>query len=73
MNEWGSKTVEIFLGKPLNINFVLNNTQKNQLIHTLKKLSVVFAWEYTDMRGIHPNTSIHHIYIEENTIPVRQP
>jgi hypothetical protein len=25
------------------------------------------------MHGIHPNTCIHHIYIEENSRPIRQP
>ena len=25
------------------------------------------------MRGIHPDTSIHHIYTQENVRPIRQP
>jgi len=32
-----------------------------------------YAWEYTNMKGIGPNTCIHHIYIEENAKPIRQP
>ena len=28
---------------------------------------------YTDMRGIHPDNCVHHIYIEADTPPVRQP
>ena len=32
-----------------------------------------FAWEYTDMKGIHPDTCIHHIYIDANISPVRKP
>jgi hypothetical protein len=43
------------------------------LIKILQTHSDAFAWEYTDMQGIHPNTCIHHIYIEDNSRPVRKP
>ena len=39
----------------------------------MQKYSFAYAWEYTDMKGINPETSIHHIYIEENSRPIRQP
>ena len=39
----------------------------------LQEHSSSYAWEYTDMKGIDPNICIHHIYIEENAKPVRQP
>ena len=32
-----------------------------------------YAWEYIDMKGIDTNTCMHHIYIEENSRPIRQP
>ena len=64
MSKWGSKVVEIFPEKSLNINFALTSEQEKQLIQTLKKNLDTFAWDYTDMRGIHPYTCIHHIYIE---------
>lgn len=31
-----------------------------------------FAWDYLDIRGIHPDTCIHHIYTNEEMGPVRQ-
>lgn len=40
----------------------------NQLVEVLQKHSSVYAWEYTDMRGIDPNTCIHHIFIEQSEI-----
>ncbi len=39
----------------------------------LKEHKVAFAWEYQDMRGIHPDTCTHHIYIKEGSCPVRHP
>jgi hypothetical protein len=68
-----NEAIENFQGKTLNINSKLEEIQKEQLIKTLQKHFGAFAWEYTDMRGIHPNTCIHHIYIEDNSKPIRQP
>ena len=67
MEEFGNSTVEIFLGKSLNINKNLENLQQENLIKTLQQHSSSYAWEYTDMKGI------HHIHIEENFKPIRQP
>lgn len=64
MTEWGSKVVEIFPAKSLNINSALTPEHEKQLIQALRIFADTFAWEYTDMRGIHPNTCIHHIYVE---------
>ena len=73
MEEFGSSTVEIFPGKTLNINNNLEKLQHEKLIKTLQQHSSAYAWEYTDMKGISPKTCIHHIYIEENCKPIRQP
>lgn len=73
ITEWGSKVVESFPEKPLNINSSLILEQEKQLIQALQKFLDTFSWEYTDTRGIHLDTCIHHIYIEENARPVRQP
>jgi hypothetical protein len=73
MEEFGSSTVEIFPGKTLNINKNLERLQQEELTKLLQKHSTAFAWEYTDMKGIDPKTCIHHIYIEENSRPIRQP
>ena len=67
------KSIEIFLGIFLNINANLEESQEQQLIELLRKYSKVFAWENTDMVGIHLETCTHHIYIEENVRPIRQP
>ena len=73
MEEFGSSTIEIFPGKTLNINKNLERSQQEELTKILQKHSTAFAWEYTDMKGIDPKTCIHHIYIEENSRPIRQP
>ena len=46
--------------------------QQEELIKTLQKHSSSYAWEFTDMKGINPETCIHHIYIEENSRPIRK-
>jgi len=73
MEEFGSSTIEILPGKTLNINKNLEKSQHEELTKILQKHSTTFAWEYTDMRGIDPKTCIHHIYIKENSRPIRQP
>jgi hypothetical protein len=60
-------------GKCLYINFELSLNQQEQLTNLLKEQSGAFAWEYTDMRGVHPDTYIHHIYIQPEITPIRQP
>ena len=32
-----------------------------------------FSWDYSDMKGIHPDTCMHHIYTNDQIRPVRQP
>ena len=51
----------------------MEKLQQEELTKTLQKKIVAFAWEYTGMKGIDPKTCIHHIYIEENSRPIRQP
>jgi hypothetical protein len=59
-------------GKFLHINFGLDADQQKKLISVLKEQSGAFAWEYTDMKGIHPDTFIHHIYTQGEVTPVRK-
>ena len=73
MEKFGSSTIEIFPVKTLNINKNLETSQQGELTKILQKHSTAFAWEYTNMKGIDPKTCIHHIYIEENNRPIRQP
>ena len=49
--------------KFLHINMGLSEKQQAQLLKVLKKQVGAFAWEYPDMKGIHPDTCIHHIYM----------
>ena len=71
----GSYTMpsEVSPGNVLHINVGLTESQQEQLLKVLKIKSGSFAWEYTDMKGIHPNTCIHHIYMDSNISPIRQP
>jgi hypothetical protein len=71
----GSYTIPVELspGKCLYINSELSLNQQEQLTKLLKEQSGAFAWEYIDMRGVHPDTCIHHIYIQPGITLVRQP
>eukprot|EP00253_Pinus_taeda_P025276 PITA_25276 len=68
-----SKIVEIDSGKTLNINANLASEQEEKLIQLLRKYKEEFAWDYPDMKGIDPQLSTHHIYIEKDARPVHQP
>ena len=64
------KTIEIFPRRSLNINSDLEVSQEKNLIELLRKYSKAFAWDYTNMPGIHPDTCTHHIYMEDNVRPI---
>eukprot|EP00253_Pinus_taeda_P008877 PITA_08877 len=68
-----SKVVEIEPGKTLNINANLTVDQETKLVKVLQKYKNAFAWDYPDMKGIDPQLCTHHIYIEKDARPVRQP
>jgi hypothetical protein len=68
----GSSTIpiEIGRGKILYINYGLSPNQQKQLTKVLKEQSGAFTWEYTNMRGVHPDTCIRHIYTQSEIRPV---
>jgi len=68
-----SKVVEIEPGKTLNINANLTSEQETKLIQLLRRYKEAFAWDYPHMKGIDPRLSTHHIYIEKDARPIRQP
>jgi len=68
-----SKTIEIELGKTLNINNNLTPEQEEKLIQLLRKHKEDFAWDYLDMKGIDPQLFSHHIYTEKDERSVRKP
>jgi hypothetical protein len=57
----------------LYINSSLEPEQKTQVIEMLQRQFDAFAWDYADMKGIHPDTCTHHIYTNDQIRPVRQP
>jgi hypothetical protein len=71
--EESTELVEIIPGKPLYINSSLEPEQKSQVIEMLQRRFDVFAWEYADMKGIHPDRCTHHIYTNDQIRPLRQP
>lgn len=67
------QTVEINPGKSLYINASLERDQQQKLIQMIQGQFGAFAWDYSDMKGIHPDTCMYHIYTIDQIIPVRQP
>jgi hypothetical protein len=55
--------VEISPGKSLYINVSLETNQQQKLVQMIQGQSDAFAWDYSDMKGIYPDTCMHHIYI----------
>ena len=64
---------EVGLEIVLHINAGLSENQQARLLKVLKKQVAEFAGECIDMKGIHPDTCIHHIYMDPNISPVRNP
>ena len=71
----GSYTIpcEVIPGKFLHINTRLSENQQKNLLKVLKKQVGEFTCEYIDMKGIHPDTCINHIYMDASISPIRQP
>jgi hypothetical protein len=65
--------IEIEPGKTLNINPHLTDAKTQQLTKLLQENKEVFAWDYTDMKGIAPDLCTHRIYIKEDFRPICQP
>lgn len=70
---YNNKTIEIELGKTLNIKKNLTADQELKLVQLLRKYKEAFAWDYLDMKGIDPQLCMHHIYTEKDVRPIRQP
>jgi hypothetical protein len=71
ISENHSTPVETQLRKPLNSISKLEPSQQYQLINMLQKQNNAFSWDYTDMKGVHPNLCTHHIHIKEYSQVVR--
>jgi hypothetical protein len=68
-----TKTIEIIPGRTLNINRGLTEQQREHLVKVLQNHNNAFTWDYSDMKGIHPDLCTHHIYIKEGSRPIFQP
>jgi hypothetical protein len=67
-----NKSVDIALGRSLNINANLDEKQQQKIIQFLSKYQQAFAWDYSDMKGIDLQLYTHHIYIDKYARPIRQ-
>lgn len=65
--------IKIKLGKILNINANLTDSQWERLLKFLQKHKHAFTWDYTNMNGIDHELCTHHIYIEKYVHPLHQP
>ena len=52
---------------------LLNASQENNLLDILKKYKQAIGWKISDLKGISPLVCTHHIYMEKESKPVRQP
>ena len=51
----------------------LTSDQKDSLLGVLRKCKKAIGWQIFDLKGISPLVCTHHIYMEEDIKPVRQP
>lgn len=65
--------MEINPSKTLKISPSLSVEQEEQLFTMLRKHIDTFAWDYKEMKGVHPSVYTHHMYIKEGCKLVRQP
>ena len=58
---------------PVVISSLLTTSQEHNLLHLLKMNKQALGWKISDLKGINPTISTHHIYLEEESKSVRQP
>ncbi|KAL6312651.1 hypothetical protein AAG906_010397 [Vitis piasezkii] len=65
--------------KPLPMELKYTYLEKNQqcpekcLLEVLMRCKKVIGWQISDLKGISPLVCTHHIYMEEEAKPIRQP
>ncbi len=66
-----------FLGEnetlPVIISNKLTEEQEDKLVAVLKENKEALGWTLADIKGISPTLCQHHIVLEEDAKPVRQP
>ena len=55
------------------ISSKLSYQQETSLLEVLRKCKEAIGWFISDLKGISPLVCTHHIYLEENAKPIRQP
>ncbi|XP_038972622.1 uncharacterized protein LOC103698859 [Phoenix dactylifera] len=67
----------VFLGDrgtlPVIISNKLSAPQEEKLVQILKEHQTAIGWTIADIKGISPTTCMHHILLEEEAKPSRQP
>ena len=58
---------------PVVISSLLNASQESSLLHILRENKQAIGWKISDLKGIDLLVCTHHIYLEEEARPVRQP
>ena len=56
---------------PVVISALLNASQESSLLDILRKYKQTIGWKIYDLKGISPLVCTHHIYMEEESKPVR--
>nr|CAN73855.1 hypothetical protein VITISV_028277 [Vitis vinifera] len=58
---------------PIVISSSLTTTREDCLLEILRRCKKAIGWKISDLKGINPLVCTHHIYMEEEAKPVRQP
>ncbi|WKA12910.1 hypothetical protein VitviT2T_030253 [Vitis vinifera] len=58
---------------PVVISSFLTTTQEDCLLEILSRCKKAIGWKISYLKGINPLVCTHHIYMEEEVKPVRQP
>ncbi|RVW80067.1 Retrovirus-related Pol polyprotein from transposon 17.6 [Vitis vinifera] len=58
---------------PVVVSSTLTSDQEDSLLGVLRKFKKAIGWQISDLKGISPLVCTHHIYMEEDVKPVRQP
>ncbi|RVW64009.1 hypothetical protein CK203_049351 [Vitis vinifera] len=58
---------------PVVISSSLTTPQEISLLEVLKRCKKAIGWQISDLKGISPLVCTHHIYMEEEAKPIRQP
>ena len=58
---------------PVVISSSLTTHQEISLLEVLKRCKKAIGWQISDLKGINPLVCTHHIYMEEEAKPIRQP